>query len=198
MAYACGEHGMIQHRACAVLGVYRSGVRYRSIRPDDSDLRVAIKAVAADRRRFGYRRIHVMLQRQGIMMNHKKQQRQYREEKLQVHRRGGRTTGSVTSRPSSSPRKPHWKNRPHEATNQPKDSTLIRRENGSQVSFLYNLFRFIIAEYLFHIKIIVNIPRLKVSALHSNAINFDVSKCKEFSVDYMRKLTLYVGGGERW
>ncbi len=57
-----------QRRACDVLDVDRSSVRYTSIRPDDSNLRKAMKDVAAERRRFGYRRIHVMLERKGISM----------------------------------------------------------------------------------------------------------------------------------
>jgi putative transposase len=54
-----------QRRACSVLSIDRSSVRYRSVRPDDADLRLAMKAVAAERRRFGYWRVHVMLERQG-------------------------------------------------------------------------------------------------------------------------------------
>ena len=57
-------------------------MRYTGTRPDDGQLREAMKAVAAERRRFGYRRIHVMLDRQGIVMNQKKLRRLYREEKL--------------------------------------------------------------------------------------------------------------------
>ena len=55
--------------------------------------------VAAERRRFGYRRIHVMLQRQGLCMNQKKLRRLYREEKLQVRKRGGRKRALGTRRP---------------------------------------------------------------------------------------------------
>ncbi|WP_425359457.1 IS3 family transposase [Cohaesibacter intestini] len=65
-------------------------MRYKSIRDDDADLREAIKAVAAKRRRFGYRRIALMLSKQGIHMNHKKLRRLYREEKLQVRKRPSR------------------------------------------------------------------------------------------------------------
>jgi putative transposase len=68
--------------ACEALAVDRSSVRYKPIRPDDADLRVAMKAVAVEQRRFGYRRIHVMLDRQGIVMNLKKLRRLYRKEKL--------------------------------------------------------------------------------------------------------------------
>jgi putative transposase len=64
-----------QRRACEALGVDRSSVRYRSIRPADLELREAMKAVASEHRRFGYRRVHVMLQRRGIVMNLKKLRR---------------------------------------------------------------------------------------------------------------------------
>lgn len=99
VAHSCAQHGVSQRRACEVLGVDRSSVRYRSIRPDDADLRAAMKSIAAERRRFGYRRIHVMLQRQGIVMNQKKLRRLYREEKLQVRRRSGRKRALGTRRP---------------------------------------------------------------------------------------------------
>ncbi|MDF2620521.1 MAG: Integrase catalytic region [Xanthobacteraceae bacterium] len=58
-----------------------------------------MRAVAGERRRFGYRRIHIMLRRQGIVMNQKKLRRLYREEKLQVRRRGGRKRALGTRRP---------------------------------------------------------------------------------------------------
>jgi transposase InsO family protein len=66
-----------------------------------------MKAVAAERRRFGYRRIHVMLERQGIVMNLKKLRRLYREEKLQVRRRGGRKRALGTRRPMLLPDAPN-------------------------------------------------------------------------------------------
>ena len=107
VAHLCKEHGASQRRACDVLSVERSSIRYRSIRPDDDDLREAMKAVAAERRRFGYRRIHVMLQRQGIVMNMKKLRRLYREEKLQVRKRGGRKRALGTRRPMIMPQRPN-------------------------------------------------------------------------------------------
>ncbi|MGL1227213.1 IS3 family transposase, partial [Vibrio parahaemolyticus] len=48
--------------------------------PDHSAIRAAMKEVAGKRRRFGYRRIGIMLERQGMIMNHKKLYRLYREE----------------------------------------------------------------------------------------------------------------------
>jgi len=86
VAHACLEHGVSQRRACTILQIDRSTVRYSSVRPDDADLRKAIRGVAQERRRFGYRRIGVMLERRGIHMNHKKLRRLYREEKLQVRK----------------------------------------------------------------------------------------------------------------
>jgi putative transposase len=99
VAHACEEHGISQRRACQVLAIDRSSVRYVRTRADDIDLREAIKKVASERRRFGYRRIHVMLERQGIVMNLKKLRRLYREEKLQVRKRGGRKRALCTRRP---------------------------------------------------------------------------------------------------
>jgi len=99
VAHLCDEHSVSQRRACNVLQADRSSVRYKRIRSDDAELREAIKTVAAARRRFGYRRIHVMLQRQGIHMNQKKLRRLYTEEKLQVRKRGGRKRALGTRRP---------------------------------------------------------------------------------------------------
>ncbi len=99
VGHLCEEHGVSQRRACDVLDVDRSSVRYRSTRPDDADLRKAMKEIAAERRRFGYRRIHIMLERQGVRMNQKKLRRLYREEGLQVRKRGGRKRALGTRRP---------------------------------------------------------------------------------------------------
>jgi len=67
-------------------------------RADDAPLRAKIREIASERRRFGYRRIHLMLKRRGEIMNLKKLRRLYREERLQVKRRGGRkrALGNIT------------------------------------------------------------------------------------------------------
>lgn len=83
---------------CDVHEVDRSSVRYNRVRPNDADLREAIQRVAGEGRRFGYLRIQVMLEREGIYMNHKKLRRSYREEKLQVRRRGDRKRALGTRR----------------------------------------------------------------------------------------------------
>ena len=107
MAHLCEAHQVSQRRACSVVGADRSSVRYQSVRPDDADLRKAMKAVAAERRRFGYRRVHVMLARQGWQVNLKKLRRLYHEEKLQVRKRGGRKRALGTRRPMRVPERPN-------------------------------------------------------------------------------------------
>jgi len=96
-----------ERRACAALGVDRSSVRYCSTRPDDALVRVRLRELAAIRRRFGYRRLHVLMRREGLVMNHKKFRRLYREERLQVRRRGGRKRALGTRAPLTIPQGPN-------------------------------------------------------------------------------------------
>ena len=81
---------MSERRACRVAEADRSSVRYRRRRPDDALLRERLKALAAQRRRFGYRRLWVLLRREGHAVNKKRIYRLYRQERLMVRRRGGR------------------------------------------------------------------------------------------------------------
>ena len=90
VAHLKSEHEMSERRACQLLQCCRMTVRYVSVRADDLSLRDRIKAIAHERRRFGYRRIHVLLRREGLTVNHKRLFRLYREEKLSVRKRGGR------------------------------------------------------------------------------------------------------------
>jgi putative transposase len=87
---------MSERRACSTLGVDRKTVRYRPRRAADEALRSRMRELAAERRRFGYRRLHVLLRREGLVQNRKRTQRLYREEGLTVRRRRGRkrATGS--------------------------------------------------------------------------------------------------------
>lgn len=102
-AHLRSVYGMSERRACRVLGVDRASVRYQATRPDDGALRDRLKALAQERRRFGYRRLHVMLRREGHAVNRKRVQRIYREEKLMVRRRGGRKRAMGTRRPLEVP-----------------------------------------------------------------------------------------------
>jgi putative transposase len=96
-----------ERRACSALGADRTSVRYRSRRPDDAAVRARLRELASVRRRFGYRRLHILLTREGIAMNHKKLRRLYREERLQVRRRGGRKRAVGTRAPMTIPQGPN-------------------------------------------------------------------------------------------
>jgi putative transposase len=86
----CQVHDVSERRACQTLKIDRSMVRYRSRRADDGPLRLRIRELAGERRRFGYRRLHFLLTKEGLTMNQKRFRRLYREEGLQVRKRGGR------------------------------------------------------------------------------------------------------------
>jgi signal transduction histidine kinase/transposase InsO family protein/ActR/RegA family two-component response regulator len=107
VAHAQSAHGLSQRRACAALGVDRSSVRYRSRRPDDAEIRVRLRELAAERRRFGYRRLGLLLAREGMRMNPKKLLRLYREERLTVRRRSGRKRALGTRAPLALPQGPN-------------------------------------------------------------------------------------------
>lgn len=93
------HHQMSERRACKAIGFCRMTVRYETRRSDDHDLRERMKALAHERRRFGYRRLHVLLRREGHLVNHKRLFRLYREEKLTVRKRGGRKRAIGTRAP---------------------------------------------------------------------------------------------------
>jgi putative transposase len=71
-----------ERRACAVVGMQRSTYRYRSSAKDQTALRMRLRDLAAARVRYGYRRLHVLLQREGWRVNHKRVYRLYRLEGL--------------------------------------------------------------------------------------------------------------------
>ncbi len=66
---------MSERRACHVIGADRKSMRYRSQRDDDAELRGKLRELTNQRRRFGYRRLHILLRREGVMINRKKTQR---------------------------------------------------------------------------------------------------------------------------
>ncbi|MFT3976579.1 MAG: IS3 family transposase [Sphingomonas bacterium] len=102
-----GLFGLSERRACAILAVDRTSMRYAHRRSDDGDLRSRLREIAAERRRFGYRRLGIMLAREGLVMNHKKLLRLYREENLRVRRRRGRKRAMGTRAPMALPQGPN-------------------------------------------------------------------------------------------
>lgn len=103
VAHLRDHHAVSERQACRVIGADRSSMRYRHRRGDDAGMRARLRELAGERRRFGYRRLHQLLAREGVRINRKKLRRLYREERLQVRRRGGRKRALGTRRPMTLP-----------------------------------------------------------------------------------------------
>ncbi len=99
--------GVSERRACTMIEICRMTVRYRPQRPDDGRLRERMRALADERRRFGYRRLHILLRREGFVVNHKRLFRLYKEERLIVRRRGGRKRAMGMRAPITLPLQPN-------------------------------------------------------------------------------------------
>ena len=85
--YLRAEWCLAERRACGLASLGRSTARYAPRRSGDQELRERLREKAGERRRFGYRRLHVMLRREGWIVNHKRVYRLYREEGLSVRKR---------------------------------------------------------------------------------------------------------------
>jgi putative transposase len=116
---AMKDHPISQRRACVLIGVDPKTVR-REHPPDNPEIRLEMNKIAEKRRRFGYplagnglpanrerRRIGVMLERVGMVMNEKKLYRIYREEGLSVRRRRGRKRARGSRTPMPVPLRPN-------------------------------------------------------------------------------------------
>lgn len=97
------DHGYTERRACRLIGVDRTAFQYQRSRQSDDAVRTRMRELANERRRFGYRRLAIMLKREGLAMNLKKVYRLYREERLTVRKRGGRKRALGTRAPMSMP-----------------------------------------------------------------------------------------------
>ena len=107
MTWAIKEKHYSQRRACGLVGIAPKTYRYQPQRGHDGDIRKRMREIAGERRRFGYRRIGLMLEREGIHLNHKKLYRIYKEERLTVRKRGGRKRAVGTRRPMLIPAEPN-------------------------------------------------------------------------------------------
>jgi putative transposase len=72
VAHLTTAYEMSERRACQVIRADRKMVGYRSRRPADNELRSRLRELAAEQRRFGYRRLHVLLRHEGHVVNRKK------------------------------------------------------------------------------------------------------------------------------
>jgi putative transposase len=99
-----------ERRACHIIPMHRSTHRYRSIAQDQTALRMRLRDLAAARVRYGYRRLHVLLQREGWQVNHKRVYRWYRLEglSLRVKAKKKRTSQLRVPRPAAEAPNEHW------------------------------------------------------------------------------------------
>lgn len=98
--YVAHHHQLSQRRACELAAIPTCSLRYRSRRVDGLALRERLKELAQERPRFGYRRLHVMLLREGWKVNHKRVLRLYREEGLKLRpKKRRRVTATQRVRP---------------------------------------------------------------------------------------------------
>jgi putative transposase len=97
-----------ERRACWLVGLSRTVLSYGTKPdPEAAVLRDRLTDLAATRRRFGYRRLHALLRREGISVNHKRLYRIYREAGLSVRRRRRRRGVAALRQPLTLPTAPN-------------------------------------------------------------------------------------------
>jgi putative transposase len=99
VAHLRGALEMSERRACSLVAADRTMIRYRSRRPPDSALRAHLRELANQRRRFGYRRLFILLWREGEASGINRIYRLYREEGLTVRKRRARRRAVGTRTP---------------------------------------------------------------------------------------------------
>jgi len=105
--YLKAQWELSERRSCGLARAGRTLVRYEPRAREDGDLRQRLRELAALRKRFGYRRLGLLLRREGVLVNHKRIYRLYREEGLSLRRRkrkrltsAGRGPGELASGPN--------------------------------------------------------------------------------------------------
>ena len=102
------ETPISQRRACRLVGLSRSVLSYHSEKQgDDLALKARLVELANERRRFGYRRLHALLRREGVEVNHKRVYRLYNEAALAVRERKRRKGIAVERQPLELPSAPN-------------------------------------------------------------------------------------------
>ena len=84
VAYVMSHHGLSRRRACRLVKQHRSTDYYRSVKDPRTELRVRMREIANVRIRYGYRRVHVLLRREGWRLGRSQAYRLYSEEQLQL------------------------------------------------------------------------------------------------------------------
>jgi putative transposase len=115
------DYGFSKRRAYRLIGVNQSAWQYEPLRGKDDAVRERIREIANERRRFGYRRLAILLRREGKGINLKKVYQLYREERLTVRKRGGRKRALGTQVPMAIPQGPNqrWSLDPSTSSGEP-------------------------------------------------------------------------------
>ena len=79
--------GLSERRACLLIDISSSVYRYRTQLGNDDVLRRRLRELAEQRKRFGSPRLHILLKREGLVINHKRTERLYREEGLALRKK---------------------------------------------------------------------------------------------------------------
>lgn len=103
MGFVMERYEMSQRHACTVVPLHRSSCRYE-VKPDgNDDLRDILRSLAAARPRWGQERLHVLVRRQGYLVNHKRTERLYRELGLSLRLRKRSKRASCVRVPAALP-----------------------------------------------------------------------------------------------
>lgn len=98
VAYICDDYPVSERRACRILRLHRSTQRYQSHRDPELELRARMRELARNRIRFGYRRLHVLLRREGWKLGKNQAYRLYTQESLQLRSKLPRRRKMVVTR----------------------------------------------------------------------------------------------------
>jgi helix-turn-helix protein len=99
VAHLQAAMGLSERRACSIVNADRKMIRYRSCRPPDTELRTQLRDLANERKRFGYRRLFILLRQDGERSGINRIYRLYREEGLTMRKRRSRRRAVGTRTP---------------------------------------------------------------------------------------------------
>ena len=108
-SYAVRDLGLSERRACLLVGVSPSVYRYEPKPNNDEVLRQRLRELASERKRFGSPMLHLMLKREGLVVNHKRTERLYREEGLMLRKKRRRKGAAGARIVIPAPERPNQK-----------------------------------------------------------------------------------------
>jgi putative transposase len=88
--------GLSARKSCLLVGLNRAPLAYQPKTPDDGLLRKRLRELAGQRKRFGSPRLHNLLRREGLVVNHKRTERLYKEEGLMLRKKRRRKGAAMT------------------------------------------------------------------------------------------------------